>query len=154
MKKLEYHKNIKEENWRKKLTTYLKRYITNVILNKNICLSVFRAWPHSGIYDLREFMHLSFSNVFHFYIDLNKQKFKIKFMERIFLVTNFILMFAEKAIKICSVTTELIWNFLCASNVILWYCIILRFQKCLTKLNRTSSVLFHQVWDQKMRVYL
>ena len=58
---------------------------------------------------------------------------------------NFILIFVEKVIRICSMIDELIWNFLYVCNVILRYCIRLRFQKFLTKLNRTITALYHPV---------
>lgn len=145
MKELEIncYKNIKEENCKKESDYIFKNVITNVILN--ICLSICSELGFTQHFTALQVLCIYyFSNVSHFILTLN-QKFKIKFTEKIFLALNFILTFAQKAIKICSVISGLICNFLCACNVILRYCIILRFQKILTKLNRTLPVLFHQV---------
>lgn len=84
-------------------------YITNVILNINICLSI-QSLASSNLWSQSIYAFVYFSNVFHFILTIN-QKFKIEFTERIFLAMNFILTSAQKAIKMCSVIDGKTWNF-------------------------------------------
>lgn len=60
--KTESYKNVKEKSYRKKVTTYFKMYITNVISNISICLSVF---SEPGF--IQQFMVLKDSRIYLFF---------------------------------------------------------------------------------------